>query len=176
MSAYQKDLAYIHDAGFGDFAKRAAPGLLEMLRQNGITHGLVVDLGCGSGIWAQELVKAGYEVLGVDISAAMIKLALKRAPQAKFIHNSFLKLKLPACVAVTAIGECFNYRFDQKNDKKALVQFFLRVYQALFPGGLFIFDVAEPGQVSVAWPSMRHSQGKDWAILLKVEEDKKKKH
>ncbi|HYV03249.1 MAG TPA: class I SAM-dependent methyltransferase, partial [Blastocatellia bacterium] len=72
IKAYKADLAYIHDVGFGDFAKNSAPGLLEILRQNGIETGLVVDLGCGSGIWARELSKIGYSVFGVDISPAMI--------------------------------------------------------------------------------------------------------
>jgi hypothetical protein len=29
---YWEDLAYIHDAGFGDFARAASPGVLEILR------------------------------------------------------------------------------------------------------------------------------------------------
>ncbi|MFY9574661.1 MAG: class I SAM-dependent methyltransferase, partial [Blastocatellia bacterium] len=62
--SYKDDLAYIHDTGFGDFARTAAPGLLEILRTNRIVTGLVVDLGCGSGLWAQALSRAGYEVLG----------------------------------------------------------------------------------------------------------------
>jgi ribosomal protein L11 methylase PrmA len=52
---YQLDLAYIHDQGFGGFAKNASPGLLKLLRERGIHSGLVVDLGCGSGIWARHL-------------------------------------------------------------------------------------------------------------------------
>ncbi|MCI0691845.1 class I SAM-dependent methyltransferase [candidate division KSB1 bacterium] len=171
MAGYKDDLAYIHDVGFGDFAKQAAPGLLEILRQNGIIAGLVIDLGCGSGIWAHELVEAGYEVLGVDISAAMIKLARKRASQARFVKKSFLKMRLPQCAAVTAIGECFNYLFDKNNNKKALFRFFSRVYEALTPGGVFIFDVVGPGLMSGSRPCLRHSIGKDWAILVQVEED-----
>jgi SAM-dependent methyltransferase len=174
MAGYKNDLAYIHDIGFGDFAKQAAPGLLKILRRNGITNGLVVDLGCGSGIWAQELIKVGYEVLGVDVSAAMIKLARKRAPHARFIKQSFLKMLLPQCVAVTAIGECFNYLFDESNNQKALFRFFSQVNEALVPGGVFIFDVIEPGLVSGSQSSLRHSQGKDWAILLQIEEDSRK--
>lgn len=171
MSGYKGDLAYIHDVGFGDFARQAAPGLLKILRQSGITNGLVVDLGCGSGIWAQKLIEAGYDVLGVDISAAMIKLARQRAPQARFVKQSFLKMRLPPCAAVTAIGECCNYLFDKHNTPKALFRFFSRVYEALIDGGVFIFDVMEPGLVPEARPSLRHAQGKDWAILLQVEED-----
>jgi len=49
MRAYDEDLAYVHDVGFGDFARSVAPGVLEILRRSGITGGLVVDLGCGSG-------------------------------------------------------------------------------------------------------------------------------
>ena len=77
MAGYSEDLAYIHDAGYGDFARGAAPALLGALRAHGITTGRVVDLGCGSGIWAALLLDAGYEVLGIDISPAMIRLAKK---------------------------------------------------------------------------------------------------
>jgi SAM-dependent methyltransferase len=174
MAGYKEDLAYIHDVGFGDFAKQAAPGLLEILRRNGIADGLVIDLGCGSGIWAHELVEAGYEVLGVDVSAAMLKLARKRAPQARFVKKSFLEMQLPPCAAVTAIGECFNYLFDKNNNRKALLRFFSRVHQALISGGVFIFDVVERGLVSGSQPRLHHSLGKDWAILLQVEEDSRK--
>jgi SAM-dependent methyltransferase len=117
------------------------------------------------------LVKAGYEVLGVDISGAMLKLARKRAPQARFVKQSFLKMQLPPCAAVTAIGECFNYLFDKNNTARALLRFFSQVYKALAPGGIFIFDIIEPGLASASRPSLRHSQGKDWAILLQVEDD-----
>ncbi|MCG8607729.1 methyltransferase domain-containing protein, partial [bacterium] len=82
--AYRESLAYIHDVGFGSFARSSAPWLWNLLRQYQITSGLVIDLGCGSGIWAAELLKAGYDVLGVDISPAMIALAKKRAPEASF--------------------------------------------------------------------------------------------
>ena len=62
MRAYREDLAYVHGVGFDWFARGAAPGVLDILRGGGITDGLVVDLGCGSGIWVRELVRAGYEV------------------------------------------------------------------------------------------------------------------
>jgi ribosomal protein L11 methylase PrmA len=48
--AYREDLAYIHDVGFGKFAGAAAPVLLDAFNRAHISRGLVVDLGCGSGI------------------------------------------------------------------------------------------------------------------------------
>lgn len=107
--AYRSDLAFIHDTGFGDFARGSAPGLLKLLLDHGITEGQVVDLGCGSGIWARALTDAGYHVLGVDLSPAMIELARQRVPEADFQVGSFCNLPIPTCRAVTALGEVFNY-------------------------------------------------------------------
>src|ERR1051326_4058162 len=102
---YGDDLAYIHDAGFGGFANGSAPGLLALLDRAGLAARLVVDLGCGSGIWARHLTDAGFPVVGVDISPAMIKLARKRVPEAEFHVASFLDFEISACGAVTALGE-----------------------------------------------------------------------
>ena len=165
MSGYQSDLAYIHDAGFGDFARKSAPGLLAVLRRAGIRGGLVVDLGCGSGIWAAELTRRGYDVVGIDISSSMIELARMRVPAARLIQASFLSAKLPSCDAVTALGEIFNYTFDGRNSLRQLARLFQRVHQALRPGGVFIFDIAEPGRAL----RRAHAQGKDWAILFAAE-------
>lgn len=169
IEAYKADLAYIHDVGFGDFAKNSAPGLLEILRQNGIKTGLVVDLGCGSGLWARELSDSGYGVLGVDISPAMIAIARKRVPEGEFETGSLLKVTLPKCAAVTSLGECVNYLFDKSNRMSGVRRLFRRVYGALRPGGLFVFDIAEPGRGK--GPRQKHRQGPDWAVLVEIEED-----
>ena len=169
MNAYQHDLAYIHDTGFGDFAKTSAPWLLELLRANGIDQGRVVDLGCGSGIWARELSCAGYDVFGIDISQAMIEIARKRVPRGEFRRGSLLKASIPGCEAVTSLGECFNYLFDKTNTIDRLRKVFERVHSALKPGGLFVFDIAEPRRGN--GPRQRHRQGEDWAVLSETDED-----
>jgi SAM-dependent methyltransferase len=168
---YQEDLAYIHDVGFGVFAQQSAPGLLEILCQKSINKGLVVDLGCGSGIWAKALTEANYEVLGIDLSEAMLNLARVKAPKASFQKTSFLQFKFPRCNAVTSIGECLNYQFDQ-HDFAGLQELLVRIYEALYSGGIFIFDIAEPGYVKGSNPQQSYSEGKDWAILLTKEEDR----
>ena len=174
MDGYGEDLAYIHDVGFGHFAKNAAPALLGMLRERGILRGLVVDLGCGSGILARKLCDAGYDVLGVDQSVAMSAIAHKQAPDAQFRQGSFLSFKLPPCVAVTAIGECFNYLFDRRNTKPSLLGLVHRVHEALLPGGLFVFDVAGPGRVIGPGTQRSFREAKDWAVLVETEEDPKR--
>jgi SAM-dependent methyltransferase len=169
IKAYDNDLAYIHDVGFGDFSRNSAPGLLRLLRQNGITDGLVVDLGCGSGLWARELSQAGYDVLGIDISPAMIELARDRVPGGGFRVASLLKTDLPQCAAVTSLGECLSYLFDESNSMRELRRLFRRVYEGLKSGGVFVFDVAEPGRGK--GPRQKHAEGPDWAVVVDVEED-----
>jgi SAM-dependent methyltransferase len=175
ISGYREDLAYIHDVGYGHFARSAGPGLLEMLRQTGAISGLVVDLGCGSGIWARELCDAGYDVLGVDQSAAMIAIARKRVPEGTFRQGSFLTTKLPRCIAVTAVGECFNYLFDRRNTKRNLLGLFRRVYDVLLPRGVLIFDLAGPGRVAGSGSQRHHREGKDWTVFVATEEDRQRK-
>jgi len=49
------------------------------------------------------------------------------------------------------------------------------VHGALRPGGVFIFDVVEPGVIADSTPQRRFLEGPDWAILLEVREDRRRK-
>ena len=168
---YGEDLAYIHDVGHAEFALGAAPGILEILDRNGIHDGLIVDLGCGSGLWARELVDAGYRVLGIDISEAMIELSRKRVPEAGFRVGSLFEVEIPPCKAVTAVSEVLNYLFDAENEERGLGRLFRRVHDALVPGGVFVFDVLSPGQVPSGTRARDFRVGEDWAVLFEREED-----
>jgi SAM-dependent methyltransferase len=93
-------------------------------------------------------------------------------PAARFRVGSFLTAELPPCRAVAAVGEIFNYLFDPGNTRPALPRLFRRIYEALLPGGLLVFDVAGPGRV----PGGRvrnYVEGDGWAILYSAEEDRK---
>jgi SAM-dependent methyltransferase len=168
---YKEDLAFIHDVGFAEYALKSAPGILEILNRSKIAGGLVVDLGCGSGLWALELTKANYNVVGIDISESMIEIARRRVPGAEFRVESLFKADIPPCSAVTSLGECFNYLFDPDNNRQALAELFRRVYKALNPGGLFIFDVAEPGQIVPGTVTKGFTEGEGWIVLVEKQED-----
>jgi len=177
-SPYRDDLAFVHDAGFGHVAQNAAVELLKRLskyQKRSLASRRVVDLGCGSGILAQAVSAAGYNVLGFDLSDAMLALAAKRVPKAEFRRESFVSADLPACLAVTAIGEVFNYLFDRRNRGQRLSTVFGRVYETLCPGGLFLFDLAEPGRVRGMGPQRGYSEGPGWACLYTAEEDRRRR-
>ncbi len=172
MRAYSQDLAYVHNVGFGSFAEQSAPGVLNILRRRGISSGLVIDLGCGGGLWARRLVDAGYGVLGIDVSPHMIAMARRRVPEATFRTASFLDGNLPPCSAITALGECFNYLFDVRNRRSSLRRLFRQAYRALQPSGLFVFVVAEPGRAE--GPDRRFWEGRDWACLVEYNHDRRR--
>jgi SAM-dependent methyltransferase len=169
-NAYREDLAYIHDVGHGALAEAAAQRLVEELRGAGILDGVVVDLGCGGGVLARSVSQAGYRVIGMDISEAMVAIARERAPESEFYVQSFVSADLPACIAVTAIGEVLNYAFDERNGTQAGRDLFRRAYEALAPGGLLMLDVA--GSERAAAGSHRtFVEGSDWAVLVESELD-----
>jgi SAM-dependent methyltransferase len=169
QATYRADLAYIHDAGFGHFAEAAAKQLLRALRAARIRRGTVVELGCGSGVLSAQMAKAGYDVVGFDISADMVELARRRVPNGTFHHASFVDAPLPACVAVAAVGEIFNYLFDRRNSPARLAQVFHRVHEALVPRGLFLFDVALVGRVPGGLQKGSRQEA-DWACVYQAEE------
>ncbi len=160
---YKEDLAYIQAAGFGGFARGAAPEIVRVLRSAAIPIRRVVDAGCGAGPLAEALVDAGFEVTGIDSSAELLAIARAAAPKARFVHASIYDAEIPKCEAVVALGEALTYH-SERDDADCLVEgFFERVSRALPAGGMLIFDVIEPGEPSLAgrfWTS-----GEDWAVL-----------
>lgn len=170
MTGYGPVLSAVHDAGFGFLAEAAADELLSLLDGSGHRSGLVVDLGCGSGILAERLTAAGYGVLGVDLSPGMLEIARRRAPSARFVAGSFVDVEIPDCVAVAAIGEVLGYAIDPRAGVAALGPLFTRIATALTPGGVFLFDVAGPGRAGPA-PAHRWSEGDGWVCCAAATED-----
>ncbi len=165
-SIYRDDLAHIHIVGYDFHWKGAAPTVLQWLRQARITSGTVVDLGCGGGQWVAHLKEQGYDPVGVDASAPMIRHARKLVPSARLLHGSFADVDLPPCDAVTSLGEPLNYL----NSLAAFKRTLKNVYRILRPGGLFIFDVRVPAAKPV--PTRTHARtDDDWVCLAVIDED-----
>jgi SAM-dependent methyltransferase len=170
MNDYGVDLARIHHEGHGGLARDAGPAIVGRLRNAGIMGGLVVDLGCGSGILARHLLTSGFDVLGVDPSAAMLQIARRVAPAARFVRRRAEDVALPACVAVVAIGEAITYVGARTAPTAHLRKHIRRVSRVLERGGLFIFDaIVEDAARPMTYRTWRAAR--DWAVLADVNED-----
>jgi SAM-dependent methyltransferase len=171
MTAYGYDLARVHHESFGDLAQHAATTLRGELGWAGLKKGLVIDLGCGTGILARRLTDAGYDVLGVDQSADMLRIARSHAPRARFLRGSALDAELRPCVAVSAVGEVLNYAFDERAGMSRLGSVVRRAHKALEPGGVLLFDVAGPGRHGTRRPSEEFRDTPRWSMHLRTAEN-----
>ncbi|MGH2914189.1 MAG: class I SAM-dependent methyltransferase [Solirubrobacteraceae bacterium] len=72
---YRRDLALLHHRGFGFHAQACAPGVLALLEPLLARSGLVLELGCGTGLLTRPLVQAGHRVIATDASPAMLCVA-----------------------------------------------------------------------------------------------------
>jgi len=172
MNDYGVDLARIHHQGYDDLARRAGPAIVRHLREAEIRGGLIVDLGCGSGILARYLSDRGYQVLGIDPSSAMLRIARRIAPAARFIQKRAEEVTLPSCMAVIATGEALTYLPARTAPMVHLRHHIHRVSNALIPGGLFMFDVITEGRsASMTYRTSRAVT--DWAVLAAVAEDRR---
>ncbi|MGI8726336.1 MAG: class I SAM-dependent DNA methyltransferase [Solirubrobacterales bacterium] len=168
MDGYGSDLAYIHDVGFGLIAHNAIPVVLGELGEPGDAP--VVELGCGGGVVARALVRAGHEVIGYDLSAPMIEIARERVPSARFEVASFLEVELPRARAILAIGEVLGYAIDPCNLHGMLAATIERCAEALDPGGILIFDLAGPGRGGPEGTTRNFAVGSDWTVAVAATE------
>lgn len=167
---YQEDVAYVHDTGFSDFANHAAKMIVYNLNEKIGKKGLVIDLGCGSGVVAQELLKNNFDVLGIDQSEELIKIAKIKAPHANFIADSFFNVNFPSCISIISTSECLNYATEE-NNAFGLKKLFQKVFDALKSGGLFIFDMIEPHTVD-----RNHIiEHEDWTMFVHIYADQSSK-
>lgn len=167
---YDTDLAYVHDTGYGNFARKAAKMIKNLFNQEFQEKGLIIDLGCGSGIVAKELLEDGFKILGIDKSEALIQIAKNRAPKGKFEVGSFFESSFPKCMGVISTSECLNYATNGENENN-LKKLFKNVFAALQKDGLFVFDMIESG---TAKGEKYIVEKDDWTMFLHTWEDHEK--
>ncbi|MDP2871298.1 MAG: class I SAM-dependent methyltransferase [Bacillota bacterium] len=109
----------------------------------------VLDLACGTGNTSFPFARRGYDVVGVDRSAEMLEQAAAKA-QGLGLAVGFRQADMrefaldpPADLAI-CLYDSINYLLDPAD----LTLVCRRVFGALRPGGLFIFDANTPHRLS----------------------------
>jgi SAM-dependent methyltransferase len=161
---YRGDLARIHHEGFAFHADDAAAGIIELLEPVRSSGGLVLEVGCGSGLLTRHLVDAGFRVIATDASPAMLDLAREVAPGAEAIERLTLPDDpLPSADAVVSVGHALNYLPDEASIDRALVA----IAQALRPGGVLAVDVCDLRYAEARGdaPASKGWVTDDWALV-----------
>ncbi len=163
---YRADLALIHHLGFGFHADDCAPGILELLEPVRDANGLVVELGCGSGLLTKYLVDAGHRVLATDASLAMLDIARAYAPGVAEIRQVVLPDDpIPEADAIVSIGHVLSYLPDEAAIERALVA----IAGAVRPGGVVAIDLCDLAYAAArSEPATLAWKHDDWALITET--------
>lgn len=164
---YDDDLAFIHAAGFGELATAAVAALVPELKQRGARR--VVDVGCGAGVSTKVLLEAGFETLAIEPSSALLEIAQRAAPSARYQQGSAYDVTFAACDAIFALGEVLTYHAPSEDAAARLRRFFAQAGRALSKNGLLAFDLIETS--SEPLNARTWAAGPDWAVLSASRED-----
>ncbi len=145
MDAY-KALAVSYDRLTNDVDYEAVVDFyMQILQRENLRPRTAVDLACGTGSVAILLAERGMQVIAVDISEDMLTVAAEKSVQLdnppRWICQPLQQLQLPRGVDLAV---CALDSLDYITDPADCAQAIKRIYKALNPGGIFIFDVNTP--------------------------------
>lgn len=114
--------------------------ILEKLKENGISEGLVCELGAGTGEMTRRLRDKGFDMIGIDNSEEMLMVARAKENDVSdilYLNQDMRSFELYGTVrAVVSVCDCVNYLLEDME----VIDTFKLVNNYLDPKGLFIFD------------------------------------
>ena len=138
LAAYES-LAPHYDRLTAGYDHRRWIGALERLaRDHGLRGRRVLDLGCGTGRALAPLLERGYEVVGCDLSPAMLAVAMERHPGVELHVADMRSLpELGEFDLVLCLDDAVNYLLDEHELGAAMAS----IRSVLAETGLLVFDV-----------------------------------
>lgn len=128
---------FMDNIPYGEWARY----ITGLLREYGVSDGLLLDLGCGTGNMTELLAAAGYDMIGADNSEDMLEIAMEKqiasGHEILYLLQDMREFELYGTVkAVVSVCDSLNYITEEEE----LLQVFRLVNNYLDPGGVFIFD------------------------------------
>ncbi len=142
MSDDYARLAPVYDRlGMADFAERMTPALIDYAQAHDWIGRRVVDLGCGTGTSVRWLANKGYNITGIDLSPAMLRLAQQSITNTglsyQFYEGDVRALSnlhdIDLALALDVVNEL--------NSLRDLETVFASVAHVLSDNRLFVFDL-----------------------------------
>lgn len=105
------------------------------------SHPLLLDAGCGPGIYAEKFAKTGYQVTGIDFSKRSIdyarKSAIEQGLDITYLYQNYLDMDLSQVFDFITFIYC-DYGALSATDRQNIMQ---KMFSLLRPGGRFLLDV-----------------------------------
>lgn len=150
MESYS-DFAYVYDTFMDETPyEEWCEYIVETLTGYGIEDGLVLDLGCGTGVLTRLLADRGYDMIGVDNSYEMLDVAREKEyelldneddlpdeERILYLLQDMREFELYGTVrAIVSVCDSINYLLEEDD----IIDCFKLVNNYLDPGGIFLFD------------------------------------
>lgn len=137
-ASYYNTRAQYYDAFNEASAQPVNAFLAKILKEHSVYK--VLDLSCGTGSQVFYLKELGFEVVGIDINAKMLKIAKQKAKakhlKIKFLQGDCRNSQVGEFDAVITIFNAIGH-LSREDFHKAL----WNINQNLKPGGLYVFDI-----------------------------------
>lgn len=113
--------------------------LLPELEPHGLTTGRLLDVGCGTGMAFEPMLRRGWEIVGCDLSAEMLAQARRKHGGRVPLHEADISA-LPVFGGfdlILVLNGIFQYLLECADLEAA----FAGIRANLAPGGLVLFDL-----------------------------------
>ena len=101
----------------------------------------VLELGCGTGYFTQELARSGADVVAIDVSPELLEIARSNcsAPNVRYQIENAYALSYPEAVFDSVVGSSVLHHLE-------IAAAIRNIYRALKPGGTIYFT--EPNMLN----------------------------
>lgn len=120
---YTNDFSFVHQYG---------SALLDLIEGERLS---VLDLGCGNGALTAELAARGYDAEGIDASGELLRIARAGHPELRFEQADAVSFRTDKQYDVVFSNAVFHWI-----DKEKQPDMLTHVFEALKPGGQFVFE------------------------------------
>ena len=128
---------------------------LQFLKNHLKPDGYVLDLACGTGRHLIPLSQQGYSMVGLDVSANLLKIAKQRCQRYQVVRGDmrFLPFKPQAFAAAVSMDTSFGYLPSEADDRVSLAE----VQRVLLQQGVFVIDVFNREELTLKYKEKNHS-------------------
>jgi SAM-dependent methyltransferase len=128
---------------------------IQFLKTQLSIEGYVLDVACGTGRHTIALCKAGFDVVGLDISSNLLKIAKKRGASVLVRADMrFLPFKQEIFTAAISMDNSIGYLPTEKEDAQSLAD----IKRVLKADGIFVLDVFNREKLHKKYRSVAPSQ------------------
>ncbi|MFX1363720.1 MAG: class I SAM-dependent methyltransferase [Promethearchaeota archaeon] len=122
------------------------------------SNSLVLDMGCGTGNYTAGLKQFTKNVIGIDLSLAMIKKAVSKFPNLEFINGNIINL--PFC------SDLFDglYAIQVIHHIRDKFVFLKEAYRILRKKGFIAIHTCSHNQIKTYWYTYYFPEGLKWEL------------